>query len=130
MTPTPTPHVPRHDMTLTEMMRAFPHRFYPQQWYRGERFLNLYPSATRATCPAVLARGVVPQPGTILPHAVDLVHAYLRHPDALCWQLYWWCADTDAKGQRIYVGGVCDTNGHKLEVHRHLHISDQWAIPT
>jgi len=119
----------RRDMTLTELRAACSDQFYTQNWFIGERFMGFYPIGT-TTPPTARVRGTVPVSSVGLPHAVDLAHAYLAHPRHDCWRWFWWTADTDAKGRRIYVGGCSEANGWRFEIHRHLHITDQWATPT
>ncbi len=115
----------RHDMTLTELRHARPDLFYRQDWFLRERFMQCYP--TGETSVRVGTRGAIPTSADGLPRAVDLAHLYVADPTHAMWRFYWWCADTDAKGQRVYVGGVCAANGLKFEIHRHLHITDQWV---
>ncbi len=119
----------RPTMTMTELRREYPALFYRQDWFLRERFMGIYPNTSEPSLPRVKARGVIPEHGRDLPRAVDLAHAYVRHPDADCWRQFWWTADTDAKGQRIYVGGVSAENGRRFEIHRHLTINDHWCTP-
>lgn len=119
----------RANMTLTELRAAHPELFYRQDWFLRERFMGVYPATERPRLPRVGERGTLPTHTATLPRAVDLAHAFVRNPDAECWRLFWWCADCDSRGQRIYVGGVSDANGRKFEIHRHLTITDQWATP-
>jgi hypothetical protein len=58
---------------------------------------------------------------------VQLVDLYLRYPDAECWQGYLWTCDVDRFGQRVYVGGLAQGDG--FQIHRHLHLNEQWGIP-
>lgn len=116
-------------MTLTELRRQYPELFYRQDWFLRERFMGIYPNTTPMPLPRARMRGVVPDEVRTLPRAVDLAHAYVNNPEADCWTSYWWTADTDAKGQRIYVGGATKENGRRFEIHRHLAITEQWGVP-
>ena len=51
----------------------------------------------------------------------------LTAPDDAIWHRYLWTRDYDAQGQRVYVGGT--DNGHGLEIHRHLHLDERFAVP-
>jgi hypothetical protein len=115
--------------SILQMRDAHPDMFCPQDWYVGENF------AHRALMPVIglpthLAR--CPQPphpehGDLLTDAVLLVGLYLRYPLDAIFRGYLWTADTDALGQRVYVGGT--SNGRGLEIHRHLHLTERWSVP-
>jgi hypothetical protein len=112
-------------MTLRELRAAHPDRFYPQTWYEGEAFLDApLPPEAPTTVPGVFT--IVPTEGMRLPLAVELAALYLRFPDHPVWRRYLWCADHDAHGQRVYVGD----NGRGFEIHRHLHLTSRWGVPT
>jgi hypothetical protein len=70
--------------------------------------------------------GEVPTSGKGLPLAVDLAHAYVNDPTNEIWRYKLWCRDVDHEGQRVYV----TDNGKGLEVHRHLHLTDDFACPS
>lgn len=111
-------------VTLRSLRAAYPHRFYPQDWFDGEAFLDTpLPNAPR-NVPSSVATSYAPADGMDLPLAVELAWAYLLVPGAPCWSRYLWCADTDRHGQRIYLGD----NGRGLEIHRHLHLTSRWGI--
>lgn len=63
---------------------------------------------------------------TDLPSVARLTLLFIADPTNAVWSRYLWCAERDTQGQRIYVG----TNGQGLEIHRHLHITSRWGIPT
>jgi len=115
-------------MTLSELRAAYPELFYAQNWFRREAFMKHPPLDTVRETPVAAVVGVIPKANTKLPRAVDLAHAFVRDPLAPEWALFWWCADCDALGQRVYVGGVGAHNNHKFEIHRHLAISEKWAV--
>lgn len=113
-------------MNLLELLGAFPGMFYRQAWYRDEAFLRTLPNERHRVAPTVIRAGVVPDASDDLPLAVDLVNAYVRTPSDPVWQGYLWCRDTDAQGQRVYLGGT--SNGKGLEIHRHLHITERFGV--
>ncbi len=115
-------------LTLIELMAAHPSLFYRQAWYAHEAFLRALPNErTPRTPKKIIGRGAVPFSSKGLPLAVDLANAYVRDPLNPIWDDYIWTRDTDAQGQRVYVGGCA--NGHAFEIHRHIHISDRFGIP-
>lgn len=115
-------------MTLTELRNAHPDRFHDQNWYVKEAFMRILPEG-EARRPPLLAARNIPGAKDKLPRAVDLAHAFLKNPEDPVFAYFLWCADKDALGQRIYVGGVSERNGYKLEIHRHLAIDTRWAVP-
>lgn len=112
-------------MTLRELIAAHPDRFYPQTWYAGEVFMDIPLPLNAPTNPQPSIWTIVPTPGMALPLAVELAALYVAHPDSSIWRRYLWCADIDALGQRVYVGD----NGHGLEIHRHIHLTERFGIP-
>lgn len=121
-------------MITIRLLRArYPDFFLPGQvWFEAEDFLDTpLPEDRPFGVPGRVTHvGVAPPKfAPLLPLAVTLVDTYLRHPFAPIWGRYLWCRDLDAKGQRIYVGGVTDANGRKFEIHRHLHLTAQWGTP-
>lgn len=124
-------------ITIRALLQSHAPFFYAQTWYYvdpAERFLDepLPDDAPRESPTRLVRLGERPSTSFALglPLAVTLVAAYLRHPFDPIWSRYLWCRDTDAKGQRIYVGGVSSLNGRKLELHRHLHLTAQFGAPT
>lgn len=113
--------------TLRELITAHPDRFHPQTWYADEPFMDFgVQSAVRLP-----SFTTMPRPnGQELPRAAMLAQLFLMYPHADVWTKYLWCKDTDRLGQRVYVGNVCEANGHRLEVHRHLAITDRWGVAT
>ena len=111
------------------MVDAYPHLFAPQTWYAQESFahLKLPPIIGLPThlvrCPRSPEAGIVDE----LTDAVLLVALFLRYPDDAIWRDYLWTGDTDAQGQRVYVGGTA--NGRGFEIHRHLHLTERWSVP-
>lgn len=120
-------------MNLLELRDRHPEKFYRQDWYIREAFMRTLPDPDRMlrTPKGIIKVGKVPPPGPSLklPSAVDLAHAFLASPDNPLWQHFFWCSDTDALKQRIFVGGVSEVNGFRFEIHRHLAITQNWGIP-
>ena len=114
-------------MTLRDLLRLNPSAFYPQTWYLDEPFLDTDVGTLPLTPPVELASYPEP-PGLWLhePFAAHLAALWIVKPDMPMWSKYLWCADVDSQGQRVYVG----QNGHGLEIHRHLHLTSRWVIPT
>lgn len=114
-------------MNILSLRAAAPHLFHPtQDWFLGEAFMTREcPLPLPSTPP--LSVLLVPL-WDILPPAVTLVALYVQHPGDAVWQDYLWTRDTDAYGQRVYVGGTA--NGRGLEIHRHLEITSRWGVPT
>ena len=110
-------------MTLRELIAAHPDRFYPQTWYRDEAFLDTAVDA-RPTLMTLSGLGSVPSSSDGLPFAAQIVAQMLAQSEKPLWRWYLWCADTDAAGQRVYVG----QNGKGIEIHRHLHVTARFAI--
>lgn len=116
-------------MTIVEMLDRYPKRFYAQHWYRGEAFTRILPMDVPYFAPnARTFPGKVPPANAKLYHAVDLLNCYLKYPDAAIWDDYLWSKDTDAQGQRIYVGGRSNTGS--IEIHRHLHLTERFGVPS
>jgi hypothetical protein len=111
------------------MRDAHPSLFCPQTWFETEDF------AHKRLSPLIgLPTHVVRCPGEVPMSAVDeltdavlLVDLFLRYPLDPVFRGYLWTADTDAQGQRVYIGGTA--NGRGLELHRHLHLTDRWSLP-
>lgn len=110
-------------MTLREMRRRFPEGFCPQDWFDAEPFMDREPRPWLGWPGAVsdFLPGQVDPPYT----AADLAALWLQDPDNRLWIRYLWTSDTDAHGQRVYVG----QNGRGLEIHRHLHLTERWGVP-
>lgn len=121
-------------MNLLELRTKYPDRFYPQDWYLTEAFAHVDFTQTVPLMPPRsiigVSRGREPATGKHLTTAVILAHHFLADPTNSIWGFYLWCADTDHRGQRVYVGGVCEENGYRFEIHRHLRLSERWAIPS
>jgi hypothetical protein len=112
-------------MTLREVIAANPGLFYPQTWYEGEAFMDYRGPhlPERVGAPSRI------RPGTeAVIHAVTLAELYMRSRKDPIWNRYLWCADVDSQGQRVYVGGVGNTG--RFEIHRHLHLTDRWGVPS
>ena len=117
-------------MTLRELRAAHYDRFHRQDWFDEEPFTDVDVAPPTFKLVGIRNPGETPRPSQgHLVHAVELAALFLAEPDHWLWAKYLWTADLDRKGQRVYVGGVCRENGHRFEVHRHLHLSDQWATP-
>ena len=117
-------------VTILELRAAYPHLFCPGQvWYDSEPFAarDLPPLAQAPTilvpCPSEVCQSVVDD----LTDAVLLVQLYVTDPGSPIFADYLWTADTDRQGQRVYVGGT--RNGRGLELHRHIHLTERFAIP-
>lgn len=112
-------------MTLRELIAEHPDRFYAQTWYQGHAFMErtVPPPVSQVAPTGVRVSSTGDGAHT---HAAALAVAYLADPANLVWRRCLWTCDTDDLGQQIY---VCD-NGHGLELHRHLHISPRFGLPT
>jgi hypothetical protein len=114
--------------SIIEMRDAHPSLFAPQSWFDNEPFAHL-----KLVPPIGLPTHLVrhPEPpedvDEALTDAVLLVALFLRYPNEALWRDYLWAADTDAQGQRVYVGGTA--NGRGFEIHRHLHLNHRWSVP-
>jgi len=121
-------------MTLGDLIRNRPEFFYPQQWYADEPFLEREEPPEYAAVERPPNGGHSPgfEPSHIIwhttpaPPAVTLARLYIADPDHPIWMRYLWTDDFDRSGQRVYVG----ENGRGLEIHRHLHLTDRWGVPT
>jgi len=110
-------------MTLAEMRARWPEKFYRQDWFTGEAFMDREPRpwlGRPARIDDFLPCGEVPYT------AADLALLWLQDPTHPMWARYLWTSDVDHLGQQIYVG----QNGHGLELHRHLHLTDRWGVPS
>jgi hypothetical protein len=115
--------------SIIEMRDAHPEMFCPGQvWFNDEPFAHLSLSPVIGL-PTHVVRSPAPPVDVddVLTDAVLLVGLYLAYPHDPLWRDYLWCADTDAEGQRVYIGGTA--NGRGLEIHRHLHLTDRWRVP-
>jgi hypothetical protein len=63
---------------------------------------------------------------TQLPSAAALATIYAQHPSCPHFAGWLWTRDTDRQGQRVYVGGT--RFGKGFQVHRHLHLTDDWGV--
>lgn len=119
--------------TLRSLRAAYPQMFHAKQdWFDGEAFMDTpLGQFPRTTPPKASKFGLTkdgkPAKGNALPLAVELAALYVKFPDDPVWKGYLWCRDMDAKGQRVYVGAG---NGKGFEIHRHLHLTGLWAVPT
>ena len=108
-------------MRLVDLLTERPEAFYPQTWYAAEAFLKTEADPL-PPIRGVIAGDAVAADFGLLPFAVQVVAQLLDSP---AWaNRYVWCADRDHLGQRIYVG----QNGHGIEIHRHLYITDRFGI--
>ncbi len=116
-------------LTLIELLAKHRGLFYSQSWYKDEAFLRTLPNERDPRTPTrVTHLGKVPPASKNLPLAVDLANAYVRDPMAEIWDGYLWCRDKDRHGQRVFVGGLA--NGHGFEIHRHIHITERFGVPS
>jgi hypothetical protein len=124
-------------MTLRQLRITHSDLFHPNQdWFEGETFMDrrLDAEPLWLTPPRAIGVGKIPPlgeapvciAGRCLPFAITLASGFVKKPDAIIWQQHWfWCADTDRHGQRVYVG----VTERGFEIHRHLHITKRWAVP-
>jgi hypothetical protein len=120
-------------MTLRELRASYPDLFHPNQdWFDGEPFMDQPPPPAPTEIPVLTGYDGIPpeiisyQLETETVPAVVLASLYVQEPDHPIWMRYLWTSDLDRLGQRVYVG----ENGKGLEIHRHLHITDRWGVPT
>ena len=119
-------------MTLFELIKAHPDKFYKQDWYWDEPFMDKPLPLDKWTVPTDAGyRGMEPfliaaQLEEEAVPAVVLAYLYVQNPDHPIWMSYLWTSDLDSQGQRVYVGD----NGKGMEIHRHLHITDRFGVPT
>ena len=113
-------------MTLADVLVEYREMFCRQDWYDGHTFLTVdhtdWPVVTRVS----RFGGVPVQYDADLLPAVALVFQMLNVPDSPLWRWYLWTADLDDLGQRVYVG----QNGRGIEIHRHIHLTTRFAIPS
>lgn len=105
-------------MTLTEIVRAHPTRFYDQKWWHGHAFAETTTSGL-VTMPTDFVRAP-PEMFGFLPHAVTLAALYVEHPDDPIWQHNLWTCDHDDLGNRVYVAGVGKYDIPTFQIHRAL----------
>jgi hypothetical protein len=118
-------------MNLLELRVAHPDRFHRQDWFVREAFMRVLPTDPLPRRPSRLIRlGQVPKSNAGLVPAVDLAHLFLTYPDDPIWASYLWCSDVDSNRQRVYVGGVTEANGRRLEIHRHIHLTMNFGVPS
>lgn len=113
-------------MTLRRLLAKHPAAFYPQTWYWNEEFLDTPGTAAVFALSAVTSADIVPRFDANLPTACDVAFALYMKAHTSDTTPYFWCSDTDALGQRVYVG----QNGTGIEIHRHLTLTSRWMIPT
>lgn len=113
-------------VTIRSLSQVYPDLFYRQAWYHGEAFFTTPLPADHPTMMPAEGQPMPYDPPAIyaLPLAVTLVNLYCKFPTHALWRDYFWCADVDAHGQRVYVGGTA--NGGGFEIHRHLHLTPRW----
>lgn len=113
-------------MTLRELIAAHPSLFYAQTWYECEAFMDREHSVPTKSLEGVTFRLSADSRGLGWhPFVVEYAYWYVQDPAHPLWTHYLWCAETDAKGQRVYVG----QNGKGFEIHRHLDLTERWGIP-
>jgi hypothetical protein len=105
-----------------QLRQAHPDLFYGQEWFVDEPFMARSVDEPLPT-PAAHLVGVFPDDRP-LPLAVALTWGYVLDPLNPIWDRWFWCADRDKDGQRVYVGR---RNG-LWEIHRHLHITARWGV--
>jgi len=113
-------------MTLRELLSGYPEFFYPQTWYTNHAFLDTEFVAGSLTIPQHVATSR--DDGCEFPtiSAVHLAVLYIGDPTHEIWKRYLWCTDVDDQQQRVYVG----SNGQGFEIHRHLHLTSRWGVPS
>lgn len=118
-------------MTLAELLAAHADAFLPQTWYESEAFMRgELPATIHGALPRIKSRGALPSNPKALPTTAELCMLYLTSPLDDVWVNYLWCADYDRHGQRVFVGGSANLPGpRRLEIHRHIHITDRFGTP-
>ena len=111
-------------MTLRELRAKYPTHFYPQMWFDGEGFMDHPGGHGELPMPSSIG----PEPGMIVPYAVDLARLYLKTPGDPIWARFLWTRDEDDVGQRIYVGGIGQARLPGFQIHRHLKLDDKWGF--
>jgi len=122
-------------MTLRDLIRNRPDMFYPQQWYADEPFLDRDepPEYACVERPPNGTHSPGFEPSHIIwhttpaPPAVTLARLYIRQPDHPIWKRKLWADDKDHLDQRVFVS---TENKKGLEIHRHLHLTEEWGVPT
>lgn len=117
-------------MTLREIIASNPDLFRQDQtWWLEEDFVDAPMPKGVFTIPPrfTLFDGQKPRDHQAykLPLAVTLAWVYVQHPEDPIWERYLWTGDTDAEGQRVFMG----VNHGKMELHRHLHLTDRFGVP-
>lgn len=117
-------------MNLLDLRAAHPALFLPQDWFRGEPFVRRILTDERRVLPRIRLPGIVPPLDAVgLPSAICIAVLYVAFPADVIWERFLWCDDLDRLDQRIYVGGASEANGHRFEIHRHLHVTEKWGTP-
>jgi hypothetical protein len=114
--------------SIIEMRDAHPGLIYAQTWYDDEPFAHLKLSPPIGL-PTHLRRCTLENapPADERTDAVLLVALYLAYPHDPIWRDYLLTADTDQRGQEVYVGGTA--NGRGLEIHRVIHFGPRLSVP-
>lgn len=108
-------------LNLRELQENHSKRFYRQSWYADEPFMERHIHVPPR--PPEFSSAMDPR-GLSLPSAVALTWAFVLDPEHPVWDHWFWTADTDTEGQRVYVGR---RNG-LWEIHRHLAITSRWGV--
>jgi len=114
-------------MTLRELRAAHPSLFYAQDWFSDEPFMDVaVPEIGRdRRAPTGAERFTGRHRGSEMPRAATFAQLYVADPKNPIWtKHYFWCADVDRLGQRVFVG----SNGCGLEIHRHIAITDRFGV--
>ena len=116
-------------LTIRRLRNRYRTLFHPtQDWFEREAFIDAPLPHEMAHDTTPTARPGIPGRWEALPSAVELAALYVLDREAPVWRDYLWTSDTDAEGQRVYVGGTA--NGRGFEIHRHLQITNRWGVPT
>lgn len=117
---------------LRNLLRMYGDLLYKQDWYWGEGFMDEQVAKPDQGLPVGVSYIGIPPHLIDWDHVADLLHVtqlvwlYVQDPDDPVWKRYLWTATVDGQGQRVFVGD----NGNGLEIHRHLHLTDRWGVPS
>jgi hypothetical protein len=116
-------------VTIRRLREHYHTFFHPtQDWFEHEPFYDEPLPRYMAHDGTPTGREPLTSPPRSMPSAVELVALYVLDREAEVWRDYLWTSTLDSQGQRVYVGGTA--NGRGFEIHRHLHLTERWGVPT